>query len=167
MTARSIGDPSDKVAIDAAADGQFQAVNRRAGYGDADRRTAKVIEHAEKGHTLAAGEGELIVARLRAAEADALAWQRRFNTIRAESTFIERQHGQQPWLRPDARYRAMDMSGVVFYGDSPEEATDALADYWDEYHRYCEAQQRDQAGAQDHMDGVVPGSAGLGDFGNF
>ena len=50
-------DHSDK--LDAKADGQFQAVNRRAGYGD--DRLDRIIATARKGWTLAAGEGLVLV----------------------------------------------------------------------------------------------------------
>jgi len=65
-----VPDPSDK--LDAKADGQFQAVNRRAGYGD--DRLSRTIATARKGWTLAAGEGLVLVQeidRLRAAVAAA------------------------------------------------------------------------------------------------
>ena len=52
-----VPDPSDK--LDAKADGQFQAVNRRAGYGD--DRLDRIIATARKGWTLAAGEGLVLV----------------------------------------------------------------------------------------------------------
>ena len=52
-----VPDPSDK--LDAKADGQFQAVNRRAGYGD--DRLSRTIATARKGWTLAAGEGLVLV----------------------------------------------------------------------------------------------------------
>ena len=52
-----VPDPSDK--LDAKADGQFQAVNRRAGYGD--DRLERIIATARKGWTLAAGEGLVLV----------------------------------------------------------------------------------------------------------
>lgn len=44
---------------DATADGQFQQVNRRAGYGD--DRLDRIIATARKGWTLAAGEGLVLV----------------------------------------------------------------------------------------------------------
>jgi hypothetical protein len=50
-------DPADK--LDAAADGQFQPVNRRAGYGDQLERT---LRFAKKGACLSAGEGAQLVA---------------------------------------------------------------------------------------------------------
>ena len=52
-----VPDPSDK--LDAKADGQFQQVNRRAGYGD--DRLDRIIATARKGWTLAAGEGLVLV----------------------------------------------------------------------------------------------------------
>jgi hypothetical protein len=52
-----VPDPSDR--LDAKADGQFQAVNRRAGYGD--DRLDRIIATARKGWTLAAGEGLVLV----------------------------------------------------------------------------------------------------------
>lgn len=52
-----VPDPSDK--LDAKADGQFQAVNRRAGYGD--DRLDRITATARKGWTLAAGEGLVLV----------------------------------------------------------------------------------------------------------
>lgn len=52
-----VPDPSNK--LDAKADGQFQAVNRRAGYGD--DRLDRIIATARKGWTLVAVEGLVLV----------------------------------------------------------------------------------------------------------
>lgn len=57
-------DPSDK-ALDAAADGAFggQHTNRRAGYGD---QLDMILRVARRGGTLAAGEGEKLIAHYEA-----------------------------------------------------------------------------------------------------
>lgn len=145
---RAIGDPSDK-ATDAAADGQFTA--HRAGYGSADARTRKAIEAAERGWTLAAGEGKLVADRLRAAEAEASAYKRRWWIMQSEGVFIERwrESGHAiPWLEPAHRFRCIDIDSMgIFYGDSAEEVTDALAQFWDEFQLACEQAARNEAGA--------------------
>lgn len=55
MTERAIGDPADKV------QGLDQFANHRTGYGDLDAKTQRILSAARRGHSLAAGEGALLV----------------------------------------------------------------------------------------------------------
>ena len=75
-----LNDPADKT-LDAQADGQFQTVDRRAGYGDKDETLARLIRWCKEGKQLAHSEMLALGKYIAGLEADAARLEWLANTL--------------------------------------------------------------------------------------